>query len=74
MIAGTVLTQSKTYDFAVARSRAGGILDASFSKDGTVTTSIRYDAYAYAVVLQTDGRIVVVGESPNRIAVARYMG
>ncbi len=68
-------------DFALARYNADGSLDTSFDSDGKVTTAIGSagDA-AYAVTLQSDGKIVVAGESNNpsnnvdnlRFALARY--
>ena len=47
-------------DFALARYTEGGDLDPAFSGDGKVTTGFG-DASAEGVVLQPDGRIVVVG-------------
>ena len=49
-------------DFALVRYNSNGSLDMSFDSDGKVTTPIgSSDDYAYAVVLQSDGKIVVVG-------------
>ncbi|WP_309640959.1 T9SS type A sorting domain-containing protein [Flavobacterium sp.] len=65
-------------DFAVVRYNSNGSLDTSFSGDGIVTTSIETDAYGYAVTIQSDGKIVVTGNSYSnngsisKIAVARY--
>jgi uncharacterized delta-60 repeat protein len=70
--AGASLTAAHTYDFAVARFAADGSFDASFSRNGKVTTSIGLDAFAHAAAIQSDGKIVLAGESPNRIALARY--
>ena len=57
---------------------AGGDLDRSFGRDGKVVTDFTnsYDA-GYAVAIQADGRIVVVGETAAdgdspKFAVARY--
>lgn len=67
------------YDFAVARFRANGRLDRSFSRDGLVQVGFgreRWDA-AHAIALQRDGRIVAAGGSsvgqvgPSRIALLR---
>lgn len=67
-------------DFAVARYTADGTPDSSFSGDGKVTTDFNLLAdVAHAVVIQSDGKIVVVGSSaPSNVtgsvdfAVARY--
>ena len=61
-------------DFALARYNANGTLDTSLSTDGKVTTDIgssTTDA-AYAMAIQSDGRIVVAGTSNNDFALARY--
>ena len=72
-------TPNVNYDFAVFRYNANGSLDTSFDSDGKVTTRIsndyhNYDA-AYAVAIQTDGRIVVAGSSDlggGSFALVRY--
>lgn len=54
------------YDFALARYYTDGILDTSFGTLGTgkVTTPIgSSNDYGRSVVVQTDGKIVVAGES-----------
>jgi uncharacterized delta-60 repeat protein len=65
-------------DFVVARFLTGGSLDLSFGAGGYVTTGFGtpWDR-AYGVAIQTDGKIVAVGDartlSPWReIAMARY--
>jgi uncharacterized delta-60 repeat protein len=67
-------------DFALQRFYSNGDLDSNFGIDGTVTTDFgsSYDA-AYAVALQNDGKIVVVGQSADsgyndiNVIVARYL-
>ncbi len=66
------------YDFAVARYNPNGSLDSSFSGDGKVITPIRasHDD-ANCVAIQSNGKIVVAGESVDSVgnrnfAVARY--
>lgn len=72
-------------DIALARYNNDGTLDRSFDKDGKVTTSIGkargIGNYAYAEALgaaiQSDGKIVVVGDShltgnPHVLTVVRY--
>jgi len=58
---------------ALARYNPDGSLDATFDGDGTLLTSVGagYD-YGYSVAIQTDGKIVVGGESGGYFAVARY--
>lgn len=57
---------------ALARYRADGSLDQSFSTDGQVTTLSGTDAAASAVALQPDGKIIVAGTAPGHFAVVRY--
>ncbi len=64
-------------DFALARYTTVGALDTSFGTGGKVTTAIGSGAdQAYAVAIQSDGKIVVAGYSHNGtnndFAVARY--
>ena len=65
------------YDFAVVRYNIDGSLDTTFDTDGKVTTAVGLgDDEAYSVVLQSDGKIVVAGDSYNGtnydFAVVRY--
>ncbi|MGC2166120.1 MAG: delta-60 repeat domain-containing protein [Gallionella sp.] len=65
------------YDFAVARYTTDGSLDTSFDSDGKVVTNFGGGSdYAYAVALQTDGKLVVAGYAYNGtnsdFALARY--
>ena len=62
--AGYTLPTGSPRDFALARYNPNGTLDTSFGNGGTVITSFGSDAdTAYAVALQTDGKLVVAGES-----------
>jgi uncharacterized delta-60 repeat protein len=62
--------------FALARYTTDGRLDPSFSADGKQTTSIAGGGDANAVVIQSDGKIVVVGwtvvDGTQDVAIARY--
>jgi len=64
-------------DFAVVRYNVDGSLDTSFSDDGVVTTVVlSSNDEAYAVAIQSDGKIVVGGTTDNGgnndFAVVRY--
>jgi uncharacterized delta-60 repeat protein len=53
-------------DFAVVRYNTDGTLDTTFSGDGKATTPVgSLDDIAYAMALQSDGKIVVAGYSYN---------
>jgi uncharacterized delta-60 repeat protein len=63
--------------FALARYNTNGSLDATFGGDGKVTTPFAAGAYANAVAIQTDGKIVAAGEAMSAsgeflFALARY--
>jgi uncharacterized delta-60 repeat protein len=61
VIAGTTLD---AHDFALARLDPGGTLDPTFHGDGTVTTGFGGAlAAASAAAIQSDGKIVVAGQS-----------
>lgn len=54
---------SGSYDFALARFNPNGGLDPGFGTAGKVITSIGGDDLALDVTVQSDGKIVVVGQS-----------
>jgi uncharacterized delta-60 repeat protein len=65
------------YDFALARYNTNGSLDTTFDTDGKVITPIGSSAdFAYDIAIQSDGKIVLAGESYNGtdydFALARY--
>lgn len=58
---------------AMTPSPAAGELDPSFGQDGRVTTDFGgSDDLARDVLIQPDGKILVVGESQGRFALTRY--
>lgn len=70
-------------DFAVARYRADGVLDTSFDLDGRTLTDFEGEEdYAYAMIEDEDGKIVVAGTASvwhgsdysYDFALARYNG
>jgi uncharacterized delta-60 repeat protein len=63
VVAGDESAMSGSDRFVVARFRADGEPDASFSDDGVTRIGFpQGDAYGYGVAIQPDGKIVVVGE------------
>ena len=64
VVAGSSFIGGSTWDFALARYNTDGSLDITFDGDGKLTTAIgTSDDFAYSIVLQTDGKIVVGGNS-----------
>ncbi len=64
-------------DFALIRYNSNGSLDTSFDNDGKVTTSIGiYHEIGRSIAIQTDGKIIIAGESLNTtgydFALVRY--
>lgn len=77
IVAGRVADPSTgNANIGLARYHPDGTLDPSFSGDGKVTTDFgSLDETAYAVAVQSDGKIVVAGEAyfnSKQIIVARY--
>lgn len=81
VVAGTVSTPTAFEVFAVGRYHADGKLDATFGDGGTVQTGFQPsgEGRAFAVAVQPNGRIVVVGHSltdvspfVSRMVMARY--
>ncbi len=77
IIGGSGSNGSNVYDIALARFNTDGSFDASFDGDGIVLTDFgdRSDG-AFAVKIQTDGKIIAAGFAGNNtevdFALARY--
>ena len=48
-----------------------GVLDTSFATDGTLVLEIAGEDHGYDVAVQTDGKVVVVGQFDGHIGVLR---
>ena len=76
VVAGMSSIFPEPSQFAVTRVQANGAIDASFGTSGTVLTPFGIFAAVRDMVIQQDGRIVVVGISSSGgtpdLAVARY--
>ncbi len=73
VVVGRSAATGVSFDFALARYTTSGSLDPSFDGDGKVTTDFGGGlASARAVVMQPDGKILVVGETDADFALARY--
>lgn len=68
-----VAVGSSGHRFAVARYRADGSPDASFSFDGVLKTEVGEAGSAEAVAVQGDGGILVAGGATRRFVVVRYL-
>ncbi|MCP3994408.1 MAG: hypothetical protein GY722_04985, partial [bacterium] len=65
LVAGTT-NNGSTYDFTLVRFNADGTFDNSFDGDGFLTTPIgSADDHGYSVTVQSDGKILVAGDSHN---------
>ena len=69
-----VVAGTSSSNFAVVRYTSAGALDNTFDTDGKVTTDIGSSSSdsANSVAIQSDGAIVVAGESVNDFAIVRY--
>ncbi len=77
VVAGNTNNGGSNIDFALARYNSDGSLDNTFDTDGKVTTDFGTSTdRGYSVAIQSDGKIVVVGEryvpNYNNFALARY--
>src|SRR5205085_1591591 len=63
VVVGSVCRFDSICDFAIVRFETNGSLDASFDGDGKVVVDMGNSDFAADVVIQPDGRIVVVGAS-----------
>ncbi|HEX8249560.1 MAG TPA: FG-GAP-like repeat-containing protein [Pyrinomonadaceae bacterium] len=75
---GTTTAPSPSFvnNFAVARYLPDGSLDPTFDQDGRVTTLLFGEASAVAVAFQSDGKILVAGNTSSdgiHAMVARYI-
>ena len=61
----TTLNDADTEDFAIARFNTDGTLDTAFGTAGFVLTDFGYDDRSNDLVIQKDGRIIVVGRSES---------
>ncbi|MBM4074118.1 MAG: hypothetical protein FJ267_00555, partial [Planctomycetes bacterium] len=65
IVVGGVASISGSNRFALARYNSNGSLDTTFDSDGKVFTTIGTAAEINGIALQSDGRIVAVGERFN---------
>ncbi len=72
VVAGYSQRQSNLYDLAITRYNTDGALDTSFNGNGKVITDFGESEYGYAVKVQADGKIVVVGSSNGNFILVRY--
>jgi uncharacterized delta-60 repeat protein len=71
----TAATASGPSDFALARYTANGTLDMTFGNGGFVATPFGSStASVNTILIQTDGKIVAVGNSNSGTTIARYLG
>ncbi|WP_276132471.1 T9SS type A sorting domain-containing protein [Polluticoccus soli] len=72
ILAGYTVSPGTGNDFAMARFNADGSLDNSFGQNGKVITDLGGGDIARGIAVQSDGRIVLTGNSNNQFALARY--
>jgi uncharacterized delta-60 repeat protein len=76
VLAGASDAGNSNYDFAMVRLNDNGSLDYSFGSWGKVITSFGANDKGRAVILQTDGKIILAGSSVtgnnSDFAIARY--
>ncbi len=74
VVAGSTITPQQGTDFAVVRYQRDGTLDTDFNASGKVTTAISTGTdEAYAVAVQSDGKILVAGTTNEGTTVQRFV-
>lgn len=71
LLAGSTTVAGQT-DFALARYNSNGSLDASFGSGGVITSNYDPGEVAYAIALQTDGKVLLGGTAGGEIALLRF--
>ena len=69
-----VVAGQRDGDLALMRYSAGGALDPSFDGDGIIMTDVGFRERAISLLRQSGGRLLVVGQAPDRLVLARYLG
>ena len=77
VLAAGLAIHNSSGDFALARYNSNGSLDQGFGIGGIITTDFTPSDQAFALGIQTDGKVVIGGaayeaESGNGFALARY--
>ncbi|MBI3994557.1 MAG: hypothetical protein HY349_01140 [Nitrospirae bacterium] len=76
IVAGGLARVGSYNDFALARYNSNGTLDTTYGTGGKVTTDFGNEDSAYAIAVQSDNKVVAVGQARNGsnfdFAVARY--
>jgi uncharacterized delta-60 repeat protein len=67
-----LVTASKDGDFELSRYTTAGALDTTFGSSGTVVTDVGGTDTANSIAIQSDGKIVIAGNSGNSLGVVRY--
>lgn len=76
IVAAGTSSDGVTSEFAITRYNSNGSLDSTFGSDGMVTTAFGFQDEAFAVAIQSDGKIVAAGYmydgTERDFAIARY--
>jgi uncharacterized delta-60 repeat protein len=72
LVVGGGWMEATGWQFGLTRLQANGKTDRSFGHDGTVRTDLGGSDRAFAIAVQSDGKIVAAGKSDADFAVARY--
>ncbi|GAB4371974.1 MAG: hypothetical protein Kow00121_13920 [Elainellaceae cyanobacterium] len=76
VVAGSIYSNNANDDFALIRYNSDGSLDSDFNGNGLAATDFGNNDYGYSLALQTDGKIVVAGETSTgtgtEFALTRY--
>ncbi len=60
------------YDYVILRYKSNGTLDSSWGTNGIIYTGLAPNTDAPQILLQPDGKVVLVANLNNKVVVARY--
>jgi uncharacterized delta-60 repeat protein len=63
---------ASTYDFMTIRLNTDGTLDNTFGTGGILVTNLGGDEKAWDLVIQSSGKIIIVGEEDDFVSLTRY--
>ncbi|HEY9692375.1 MAG TPA: DUF4347 domain-containing protein [Oculatellaceae cyanobacterium] len=60
-------------DIVLERYNSNGSIDTTFGNNGKLLSDLGGSEYAKSLIVQTDGKILVAGESSGQVIIARYL-
>jgi uncharacterized delta-60 repeat protein len=68
----TLVNFNSNADFQIVRCKSDGTLDNTFGNNGIVSTDFGNTDRPFSIAIQKDGKVLVLGNSGDQLAIARY--